>query len=360
MARCKRLQRSAFLTTLLLAGLGVSAGAQENDSPADQEWNQWSVSAMAQYVEPDDDRNDNTSGAGFRFGGVHPLDDNWDLELAAFGNQLGRDVREGRDWQYALGADVLYFLRDSGIRPYGIAGAGAVFNDFSTGSNTGPYANLGVGLKFPLGWNRISVRAEARAYVDNADDALENAPHQDARFFLGIEVPLSEPPSAPAPIVRTEVVETERVVERIPDLQRLDGVKFEFDSDRLEPNARIVLRRVAEDLEVHDHVTVRIEGHTDSIGTAEYNDRLSQERAEAVKKFLVEQGIDEDRITTIGFGLHRPLETNRTEEGRELNRRIEMRRTDTLSEDELKELDAKEEEAEETDNSDVADESEKN
>ncbi|MDX1589725.1 MAG: OmpA family protein [Oleiphilaceae bacterium] len=322
----------------------ASASADDRVVDPDSDWNQWSISAMVQYVEPDDDRNDNTDGAGFRFGAVHPLDDRWDLELAAFGNQLGRDQREGRDWQYMLGADVLYFLRDGSVTPYGIAGAGAVFNDFSTDSNVGPYGNLGLGLKFPLGWNRISVRAEARYYVDNADDALNNAPHQDARFFLGIEVPLSEPPMAPAPIVRTEVRtevrETERVVERIPELQRLDGVKFEFDSDRLEPNARIVLRRVAEDLKVHDHVTVRIEGHTDSIGSAEYNDKLSRERAEAVKQFLVEQGIDEDRITTIGFGLERPIETNETEAGRELNRRIEMRRTDLIDDDELKEIDA--------------------
>jgi len=298
---------------------------------ADEGWNQWSVSALGKYVVTDDDRDDIDYGAGFRFGLIHPLENRWEIEFAGFGNILGRDERSGRDWQYGVGADGLYFLRDQGINPYFIAGAGAVFNDYASGNKLGPYANVGVGLKLPLGWNRLSLRAEARYYADYADDAAGNARHDDARFFVGIELPLFSPPATPDPIVRTEVVERERVVEKIPDLQRLDGVKFEFDSARLDPNARIVLRRVAADLAQHPEVTVSIDGHTDDQGSADYNYRLSEERAEAVKDFLVEQGIDGSRITTRGFGFDKPITSNATSEGREINRRIEMRRTDSGS-----------------------------
>ncbi|TVP55360.1 MAG: OmpA family protein [Halomonadaceae bacterium] len=318
------------LSAMLAASLLLAAPLSADDNGMG--WNQWSASALGKYVVTDDDRNDISYGAGFRFGLLHPLDHHWELELAGFGNILGRDERDGRDWQYGLGADFLYNLRPEGITPYGIAGAGGVFNDFSSGNEFGPYANIGVGLRLPVAWNRISVRAEARYYIDYADDAASNSRHDDARFFLGIQFPLFDPPVAPEPLVRTEVVERERVVERIPSLQRLDGVKFEFDSTRLDPNARIVLRRVAEDLAVHDHVTVNIEGHTDNQGGVDYNYVLSEGRANAVRDFLVEQGVEGDRITTEGFGLDKPIADNETVEGREINRRIEMRRTDQAQE----------------------------
>jgi OOP family OmpA-OmpF porin len=130
----------------------------------------------------------------------------------------------------------------------------------------------------------------------------------------------------------TEIIERERVVEKIPDMQPLDGVTFEFDSETLTPNAEVVLDRIAKDLDYHDHVTVEIRGHTDSVGTEEYNMTLSQNRADAVKEYLVEQGIAADRITTRGFGESQPVATNETERGRRLNRRIEMKRTDNSNE----------------------------
>ena len=68
---------------------------------------------------------------------------------------------------------------------------------------------------------------------------------------------------------------------------------------------------------------VVIEGHTDNIGTAEYNKKLSQRRAEAVKQYMVEKGIDANRITAEGFGFDRPIASNDTEEGRQKNRRVE-------------------------------------
>jgi OOP family OmpA-OmpF porin len=69
---------------------------------------------------------------------------------------------------------------------------------------------------------------------------------------------------------------------------------------------------------------VVIEGHTDSVGTSAYNKKLSQERAGAVKNYMVEKnGIDSSRITTEGFGKERPIADNATAEGRAQNRRVE-------------------------------------
>ena len=71
-------------------------------------------------------------------------------------------------------------------------------------------------------------------------------------------------------------------------------------------------------------VKLDIQGHTDNVGTDQYNDDLSLRRAESVKKFLVSNGIDEARLTTQGFGSSQPIATNDTEEGRAENRRIEF------------------------------------
>jgi len=72
-------------------------------------------------------------------------------------------------------------------------------------------------------------------------------------------------------------------------------------------------------------VTLQVEGHTDSTGSARLNATLSQARAEAVTVFLVEHGIDRSRLVPRGFGPSRPLATNATRAGRETNRRVEFR-----------------------------------
>ena len=65
-------------------------------------------------------------------------------------------------------------------------------------------------------------------------------------------------------------------------------------------------------------------GHTDDIGSADYNKNLSQQRADAVKKYLTDSGIAESRITTRGAGMDEPVATNKTAQGRAKNRRIEF------------------------------------
>lgn len=310
-----------FVLSILLVVPGVAYGGSSD-------WDQWSASAMAQYVFADEDRFDIDDGTGMRFAVGHPLTESLVAEAAVFGNTLDRDQRSGKDWQYKLGVDALYRVHEGAVTPYVIGGVGGMFNDYAVDTDTAPYANAGLGVEIPVWEKRLSLRAEARYSVDWADDARGNAPYGDGRFFVGVSIPLFGEPETPEPVTHTRVVERERVVEEIPDMQPLDGVTFEFDSATLTPNARTVLQRIVRDLEYHSDVTVQIRGHTDSIGSAEYNRQLSQDRADAVKEFLVEQGIDADRITTKGFGYSKPVASNDTEKGRQINRRIEMKRTD--------------------------------
>jgi len=75
-------------------------------------------------------------------------------------------------------------------------------------------------------------------------------------------------------------------------------------------------------------MTARIEGHTDSSGSAEINQQLSQQRAEAVMQALEARGVDAARLSAEGYGAERPLASNDTEEGRSANRRVEVYLTD--------------------------------
>jgi len=104
----------------------------------------------------------------------------------------------------------------------------------------------------------------------------------------------------------------------------LGDVLFEVGETRLQPSAHSNLEDVAELLRSEPDKRVRIEGHTDSSGRAEFNQRISLERAEAVRAELVALGIDGNRIQAIGMGEDFPLASNDTTEGRRRNRRVDV------------------------------------
>jgi len=107
----------------------------------------------------------------------------------------------------------------------------------------------------------------------------------------------------------------------------LGGEKIFFDLDkaRIKPVSFAVLDKVVETLKSYPDIRlVRIEGHTDSQGSAEYNVDLSQRRVESVRDRLIERGIDGRRLVARGYGEERPIDTNRTKEGRANNRRVEV------------------------------------
>ena len=105
---------------------------------------------------------------------------------------------------------------------------------------------------------------------------------------------------------------------------RLRNVFFEFDRAEIKSESEVELMEVVRLLRAHPRWKVEVQGHTDSIGTAEYNQQLSQRRAEAVRQFLIQRGIQADRIGARGYGGSRPIASNATEEGRALNRRTEI------------------------------------
>jgi iron complex outermembrane receptor protein len=100
------------------------------------------------------------------------------------------------------------------------------------------------------------------------------------------------------------------------------AIDFEFNRDQLTPPARQTLDDVARALVAQPELMVEIQGYTDSIGSAEYNLKLSQRRAEAVKAYLESRGVKSSGLTAKGFGKENPIASNKTEEGRAENRRV--------------------------------------
>ena len=102
------------------------------------------------------------------------------------------------------------------------------------------------------------------------------------------------------------------------------GVLFETGEHTLQAGAHDRLGSLARTLDQHPRSRAIIKGHTDSSGDDRFNQTLSEQRADSVRKFLIAEGVAHDRITAIGFGAQMPLATNNTPEGRQQNRRIEI------------------------------------
>ncbi|KHT65435.1 hypothetical protein RJ45_01285 [Photobacterium gaetbulicola] len=126
------------------------------------------------------------------------------------------------------------------------------------------------------------------------------------------------------------------VIERFGDVEQKERQviitlkgdnSFAYNSSNVKTGGRVVLEQLSQTLKELPESKVFIGGHTDSIGSEEYNRILSTHRAEAVHAILVDNGVDESRLGLFGFGKDFPIANNDTEEGRQLNRRIELRIT---------------------------------
>ena len=103
-----------------------------------------------------------------------------------------------------------------------------------------------------------------------------------------------------------------------------DNLEFEIGRAVIKEESFTSLNELADLLKKKDGWKLLIEGHTDSVGSSSNNKRLSQKRADAVKKFLSDRGVGTDRLTSKGYGEEKPIATNDTKEGRQKNRRVEM------------------------------------
>lgn len=119
-----------------------------------------------------------------------------------------------------------------------------------------------------------------------------------------------------------QVVETRETARGL--IVNLPDILFDFNKDQLKPEAREKLSKVCGILSVAGGYSLSIEGHTDSKGSDDYNQKLSERRAQSVASYLANCGLMQDRLTSRGFGKTQPIAPNETAEGRQQNRRVEI------------------------------------
>jgi OmpA-OmpF porin, OOP family len=317
------------------------------------------------YTWLDNDRNADNDVVGAFAIGRH-FSEAVSLELAVSGGEFDEPLRRGLDLRsYSL--DALHiFARDSIVAPYITVGAGVLRTDAQTGDpDHHPMAQAGVGLMLNIGGKddgsmAFALRPEVKARwaMPHGNDPQDK--YLDYIAMLGFQVSFGEgrptpepppaappppppPPPAPPPPEPPKDSDGDGVIDprdKCPDTPRgvavdmdgcprrgtatLQGVTFEFNSANLTPASRPVLDVVATDLKKYPRLKVEVQGHSDSVGADAYNMRLSGQRANSVREYLIGQGVPESQLTSKGFGETEPLADNKTEEGRAQNRRVVM------------------------------------
>ncbi|WP_051218894.1 OmpA family protein [Oceanobacter kriegii] len=274
----------------------------------------------------------------------------------------------------------LYFFGDNAVKPYLTAGYGIeqinVPQDGAKDETTHVYS-YGAGLQYDFD---ETVFARAEYHIDEMTD--ESNEHGVAMLEVGFRFgtesskpaakPLpvaTKPVVAPAPakvvevkpepvvetkpapvvkpvpvIVEVQPVDTDQdgvedKLDNCPDTiqgatvnaegcaafeGKLDGVKFESGSANLTPNARTILDDAAAEIVKYPELEIEVAAHTDSQGSAAFNQNLSQKRADSVRQYLIGKGVDASKLTSKGYGEASPIATNDTAAGRAENRRVEL------------------------------------
>lgn len=231
-----------------------------------------------------------------------------------------------------------YKSADMRIRPYAAFGAGEIDIDADSFDSVETTLNAGFGVRWMLN-DRIGVRLETRALHSLDEEETDILASAGLNFFLGNVEPDPVPEPEPLDSDGDGVTDDKDRCPNTPLGTKVDAdgcplaaarvasvklkVNFGFDSTEVTEQYFSDLSELATFLKRFGDLQVDVEGHTDSQGAEDYNQGLSQRRAQAVVDYLVSQhGIDADRLEAKGYGESQPVATNDTEEGRAENRRV--------------------------------------
>ncbi|MHB1399903.1 MAG: OmpA family protein [Trichloromonadaceae bacterium] len=222
--------------------------------------------------------------------------------------------------------DLLYhFMPEGRLNPFIAAGYGAAHYNPEINDKNMSIVNYGVGAKYWVAEN-VALRLDVRdnLIMDDKIHNLETTLGVVFRFGGKMIQPVQVAQAAPAPAPMPVVVKEEKVVilasepkveEKVlvavaePKVVILafEDIHFDFDQSTLKPEAKTILKRNIQLLKDNPKTKIRIAGYTSALGTEDYNQQLSERRAEAVKAYLVEEGvIVSDRLSTIGYGDRNP------------------------------------------------------
>ncbi|RXR05406.1 OmpA family protein [Pseudoxanthomonas composti] len=351
-----------LLCAALIAGMSVAHAASAQETDFDD---RWYLTGAVGYNFQDSDRL--TDDAPFGSIGLGKfVSPNWSLDFELNYQNPNFEANKDLNWsQYGASLDLRrHFISEGrGWNPYVLMGLGYQRSEeeYSAGIG-GPIdrkdgnfaAKVGVGLQTTLE-KRVGVRAEV-AYRASFDDQSVAAPDED--YFgdvlasVGVVIPLgtraeaAPPPPPPPPTTTCADLDDDgdgvnNCDDKCPGSQAgqtigpdgcpvpvsidLKGVNFDFDKATLRPDAVSILSEATEILKRYPELKVEVAGHTDSVGTDAYNQKLSERRAKTVYDYLTSNGVDASRLVgPIGYGESRPIDTNDTAEGRARNRRTEL------------------------------------
>ncbi len=359
--------KKQILCLALLGAMGAAQAVMAQDYD-----DRWYIDGSIGYNFQDKARD--TQNAPFGMIGVGKyFTPHWSFELNFNGLADAREINPdfGEHWkQYGVSLDALYHgSRDGGNwNPYARLGVGWQHSEeaflllpglaHATRTSNNISAIFGVGLERNIG--RWGVRTEFGARYDGNDTSV-NSPNShyfiDLLASVGVTVALGPEPMkavepAPAPIATCADKDSDgdgvndcndkcpnspagQTVGPdgcpVPVTIDLRGVNFDFDKSTLRPDAVAILNEAIEVLKKYPELKVEVAGHTDSVGTDAYNQKLSERRAKAVYDYLTSNGVDAGRLMgPHGYGESRPIAPNTTPdgkdnpEGRAQNRRTEL------------------------------------
>ncbi|MDD2722764.1 MAG: OmpA family protein [Methylovulum sp.] len=338
------------LALATLTGVGMVSLAQA-DEVVD---NRWYVAPFGSYVRTGGDRGaEDGWGAGMGVGKM--LDKHFNVELKGFYQEFDSKPKSQGEWQLAGGtAELQYYFSRGKLAPYTVVGAGGM-NTSAHGVDAASFiGEAGAGLSFEVNDN-LFLRGDVRYRYNNNFDATfgrNDDEFHDMVVNVGFVVPFGPKPAAPAPFVTPAPVEKaidcstmDSDADGVNDCQdkcpatiagskvdfegcpislELKGVNFKVDSAELTVDAMGILDRVAASLNDYpEKDDIEVRGHTSSEASDAYNLKLSQRRSQSVVNYLKMKGVT-NRLSARGFGERQPIADNATEQGRSLNRRVEL------------------------------------
>jgi OOP family OmpA-OmpF porin len=308
----------------------------------------WYMQPSVTNVRPDREfgLTEREYGGAFRLG--KPINPSWDIQIG--GSYVRPESGAYHYRQTLLGADALWFLSRRNFRPFILFGIGAehdrVENPLRRNSATSPYVSIGIGLQwaFDEQWSLQADIRSVRGFMRDDDQESLGIRRSNNRYVtLGINYAFSKPappppppPPAPPPQAAEPPPPPAPPPPPPPPPPRFEKVTltatelFEFNSARLSsPQPR--LDDIAAALTADPTITdVDIVGHADRLGSAKYNQRLSERRAQAVREYLVAKGIAPERLKAYGKGKSMPVVTCNNRKRADLikclepNRRVEV------------------------------------